>query len=1454
MAIVKKLKPTSKKPLKKRINQTAHHALGAPAETVHLSIHAVKRGHQLLVGTPHHKLRQRIGWYDRWHSYRHHNKVHLAVLSLHIVMMFGLMIGLSRVASAFDSFIQTDWSAGVGTSTVNQYSAVDNLTPASGAVAIGATDNATNWCNTSNCSNAWSYRRLVGIRNGDNQDFNNFQARIKVDFVTGMKADFSDLRFTNQVGNMDLSYFVQQKTDGQSADVLVKLPSLPRGDNSIYLYYGNSSATSLSDVNNTMDFTDHFDNNPQDYWEYDNSKVSFSGGVANMSQGQFFYNKSPYDRQDNSTDRVLEYDYTIDLSQVTDCSGNQPTPGIYSTLAQNPYQVFGIGDRFTFDTNVFTGPSAPCGNDAEWRLTSAGIANHNEMSTGFDANLVPHIKQGEYGRIRFVAKATGGFELYMSADNGATYTQLSLGHSMDSLVYKVGMIFAFDHLDGKMRNLYTYKRSTQVSASVGTAQWQAGRYGTLSSATIDMGLKPMYGKVGLIGQGSGITAVRLRTSANADMSGAPSFSMCSDLHNGDDVTSSNCVAPNQPYMQYQLVISDSGTHDGAISSILIEHLNDPYPPDNLPTVTLQRSASGQVLAPSGAWVNAKPYVSWPDGTDNPGGSGIAGYCIGLTENTSTPDGLTKDMIWDPSPLNSGGACEYAISGTSLDLASISSMAMLTNGHTYYLAVRPYDKAGNLSTSATVVSFGYDNDQPNFSTPLTFPPAVTNSKIVSSSWLAMAQSSDATSGVAGVKYCVTGATVGMGGCDATDSNWYGKNHNSGQLNDTSDIIPYGDGIATTVSADASRLDDNSQGLYGLNQMYVALVDNAGNAIIETGQPFLITHHASGPVNNLAVNPASNTTNNFSFTWDPPSLSFGGNSTINYCWSVNTLIAPDGSNCHWTGLGITQLASGAYATKQGTNTLYVSSRDLSGNFDGTQYASVEFNVSTIAPSAPVNLDVADVSIKATSTWKLALSWNAPAQTPVPIDGYRVFRSTDNVNFAQVGSTSVTNLSFIDSGLSQQTYYYQVRACDDAGSCSGASNTISKSPTGRYTAPPRLTSDQNQPRADNVGNRTATIVWFTDRVSDSKVAIGTASGQFASEEIGNSNQVTNHAVALTNLQPGTTYYFVTKWTDTDGNTGISREVSFTTLPAPSVGEIVTSNINVDKATTTFTITNGAQAKIYYGKSAGFGAIKTINTSQAQSSYSIDLDSLDDGTKYFYKINSVDMDGNEYDGNINSFTTLARPHITNLTMSAVGNEPTSTQKISWDTNVSASTEVVYGPLGQKTTEQVATGTGTHHEIIIRGLEDDTEYSLSARSRDDLGNVVLSEPRMFHTALDTRPPVISDVNIEATVKGVGSEARGQIVVSWKTDEPATSAVAYGMGDGNNFTNRTNEDGKLTMDHTVVISDLAPSNVYHLQVLSSDKAHNLATGDTQSAIVGRATDSIFSIILNALRRIFGFAG
>jgi hypothetical protein len=72
----------------------------------------------------------------------------------------------------------------------------------------------------------------------------------------------------------------------------------------------------------------------------------------------------------------------------------------------------------------------------------------------------------------------------------------------------------------------------------------------------------------------------------------------------------------------------------------------------------------------------------------------------------------------------------------------------------------------------------------------------------------------------------------------------------------------------------------------------------------------------------------------------------------------------------------------------------------------------------PSAPTGLTAA-----ATSYSSISLSWTDNSNDE---SGFRIERSTDNVNFTEVGSVGANVMSFADTGLTAETtYYYRVRA---------------------------------------------------------------------------------------------------------------------------------------------------------------------------------------------------------------------------------------------------------------------------------------------------------------------------------------------------------------------------------------------------------------------------------------------
>lgn len=79
------------------------------------------------------------------------------------------------------------------------------------------------------------------------------QVSIAVTYDADMQADFDDLRFTSSDGTTLLSHWLETKTDSTSAVVWVKVPSVGGSSTAtVYMYYGNASASSASNGSSTF--------------------------------------------------------------------------------------------------------------------------------------------------------------------------------------------------------------------------------------------------------------------------------------------------------------------------------------------------------------------------------------------------------------------------------------------------------------------------------------------------------------------------------------------------------------------------------------------------------------------------------------------------------------------------------------------------------------------------------------------------------------------------------------------------------------------------------------------------------------------------------------------------------------------------------------------------------------------------------------------------------------------------------------------------------------------------------------------------------------------------------------------------------------------------------------------------------------------------------------------------
>lgn len=861
-------------------------------------------------------------------------------------------------------------------------------------------------------------------------------------------------------------------------------------------------------------------------------------------------------------------------------------------------------------------------------------------------------------------------------------------------------------------------------------------------------------------------------------------------------------SPPARYIQVKFFFTSAdGVYSGVVNNYTVNYYKDtaaPTNPQNAGLAAYSNNTPGSIIV-SGNWhSHENPYFDWPDAESTGGasdtntGSGVVGYYVYFgTDATAEPT-----------------------SAGSLQTNSSYSANNLIDDTTYYLRIKTVDDALNVSTDVWA-PFIYKHDGGASSAPadlVSDPSGYTSTDDFDFSW-----SAATSSGALVTEYCYkTGAETGIYSADQCTSD-------------------------TFVTGIPSHK-------VGANTFYVRSKDEAGNYSGYASAPyyFVDSGNAPAPPTNLAVTPSSNTENSFAFSWDPPAINtyYGSVSNLSYYYSINALPTARST----TATSVRNLIAGSYATLPGENVFYVVTKDEAGNINYSNYASVVFTADTTAPGIPLNMDIADVSVKATSSWKIALSWEKPAEGVT--DHYSIHRSTDGEVFSQIATSG--GISYVDTKLTQQTYYYKVKACDSTNNCGVFSEIVELFPDGKFIEAAGLTAE---PVISAITTRKATASWATTRTADSRIAYGTGSGDYFDEEVSNSTQTTSHTLNLLNLSPGTTYYYVAKWTDEDGNTGESKEATFTTEPAPTTEEPKVKSMGLDTALIEFISKNAAKIRLYYGESSAFGGMEEISTGSGEGAHTVQLSDLKDGTKYYYKINSFDSEGEEYEGEIHSFETLPRPKVKNIKISQVKGTARSTLLITWESNTSTSSIVTYYPVtapgAAKDEVNLALKSGKH-QMIIYDLEPQMTYAILVKGKDAAGNEAAGELQQIATSADSRPPQITDLKVEGEILGAGEEATAQLVVSYNTDELASAQIEFGEGSGATYSQKTQEDGSLTSHHLVVISGLTPSKVYHLRALSKDQYSNVGESVDKVVITPKAADNALDLVVSNMSLIFGF--
>jgi len=107
-----------------------------------------------------------------------------------------------------------------------------------------------------------------------------------------MTSDFSDIRFTyeNSSGEYEIPYWIEKKVDSSWAYVWVKIPEIPANDNAtVYVYYGNSLATSESNGTATWIVFEDFEDGTYDTnrWGWYGNEGTYSVSTTEKYEGNY---------------------------------------------------------------------------------------------------------------------------------------------------------------------------------------------------------------------------------------------------------------------------------------------------------------------------------------------------------------------------------------------------------------------------------------------------------------------------------------------------------------------------------------------------------------------------------------------------------------------------------------------------------------------------------------------------------------------------------------------------------------------------------------------------------------------------------------------------------------------------------------------------------------------------------------------------------------------------------------------------------------------------------------------------------------------------------------------------------------------------------------------------------------------------------------------------------------
>jgi len=625
------------------------------------------------------------------------------------------------------------------------------------------------------------------------------------------------------------------------------------------------------------------------------------------------------------------------------------------------------------------------------------------------------------------------------------------------------------------------------------------------------------------------------------------------------------------------------------------------------------------------------------------------------------------------------------------------------------------------------------------------------------------------------------------------------------------------------------------------------DNAGMISVSTFAAFIYKFDNIAPTNpsTIAVTPTGYTAiDNYVFLWAPDASDlFSSVAKFQYRTDgdvANTWV--DITNVNQVSLTVPNVDHIVGAYQSGKNKFYLRTVDGAGNASAALMQ--EYYYSASAPTPPQNLVVSPPSA---TTNSFSFSWGTPASFAGAEAGI-IYHYAVNVLPTANNSVATTVKSAGPSAFATQKGANQffVVAEDEAHNIewNNYAVVIFEADTSNPPIPGNVqifdTSDREnskygiaikwaRPDGIDSANFDGFVIYRSENnTTFTEIAKTTGSAYVDSGEI-------LLPSGDTTLESKIYYYYVKSKDKTSNYSAASTTVSiiptgkYTT--APKLVGTPSYTTQSFQATFKWATDRVGSSFIEYGKSISLG--ETTGQVDSVTTHEVLVKGLDAGTKYFYRVKYIDPDGNIGTSDIQTFTTLPPPVISDV---AVTDIQLRTAYVGWKTNVSATCTLKYGSYSIE-----ETAGGSSHIQNIDKLSPASDYQVQIDCVDGDLNTFSSDQYAFSTPEE---PVVSEVIVE-NKENVDFPT---VVITYTTNVPTTTLIYYKSGTGSTLAYVAEE---YVTEHSAEITDLIPAVEYTISVTGKD-VHAIAAVAYEQKITTRTDSRPPKILSNkAMGRVSG---